>query len=117
MGVKVNERYLTKYKNRMPTAVEYQLYIKTYNGRSKSNFVPRWKSETLLDITIVMTKKLPFKFLSQQLLLKGGFISCSVGNFCLPFPLTNVALCLSANKIGIYYCCDVEMGLLFLMVF
>lgn len=43
-------------------------------------------------------------------------LSYNAGNFS-PFPLTNLASCLSANKTGMCYCYDVEMVLPFLMTF
>lgn len=43
-------------------------------------------------------------------------LSYNAGNFS-PFPLTNLASYLSANKTGMYCCYDVEMVLPFLMTF
>lgn len=40
-----------------------------------------------------------------------------LGIFCLPFFLTNLALCLRAHKTGMYYCWDVETLLPFSMTF
>ena len=66
---------------------------------------------------LVRTKILSFHFLSQQLGSQDHFLCSNARSFCLPLLLTNLALCLSANKTGINYCYDVEMVLPFLMTF
>ena len=66
---------------------------------------------------LVRTKILSFNFLSQQLGSQDHFLCSNARSFCLPLLLTNLALCLSANKTGINYCYDVEMVLPFLMTF
>ena len=64
---------------------------------------------------LVRTKILSFNFLSQQRGSQDCFLCSNARSFYLPLLLTNLALCLSANKTGINYCYDVEMVLPVLM--